>query len=154
MRPATETAIERVRAICLALPKVVESGGVASGVGALSGTLVTHFKVSGRVVARMFVLDPGGREDLVLWIRTDPGERAALLSPGRRNFPAGPREVAITLDARTDWTEIAEVVTDSYLLMAPKKLAAEAEATLRLDAAGSGEDHRESPPRMPPASDR
>jgi hypothetical protein len=131
MRPDTEAAIERVRAICVALPKVVESGGVASGVGALSGTVVFQFKVSRRVVARLFVLDPGGREDLVLWIRADPGEREVLLNPSRRSFPAGPREVAITLGADTDWTEIAEVVTDSFLLMAPKQLAADVEAALR-----------------------
>ena len=125
MRPATEAAIERVRALCLALPRVVEHGGEASGVGALSGTRVVGFKVSGRVVARLFVLDPGGREEVVLWLRADPGERAALVGERRGYVPAGPREIGTRLDADTDWAEIAELVTESYLLMAPKKLAAE-----------------------------
>ena len=125
MRPETEVAIGRVRATCLALPNVVESGGTASGVGALSGTGVVGFKVSGRVVARLFVLDPGGREEVVLWLRADPGEREALLGEGRPFFRAGPREVGTKLDDRTDWTEVDELVTESYLIVAPKKLAAQ-----------------------------
>ena len=133
MTPASiEKSIERVRAICRALPNAVESGGVASGVGALSGTRVVGFKVSSRVFARMFVVDaPDGREVVVLWVRADPEEREVLLRTGHPYFPAGPREVGIVLDARTDWTEIPELVTESYLLMAPKKLAAEVDASIR-----------------------
>lgn len=130
MRPATEAAIDRVRALCLALPRVVEHGGEASGVGALSGTRVVQFKVSGRVVARLFVLDPDGREEVVLWLRAEAGERSALVGERRGYVPAGPREVATQLDDGTDWTEVAELVTESYLLMAPKKLAAEVERRL------------------------
>lgn len=36
-----------------------------------------------------------------------------------------------SVNAATDWTEIAELITESYLMMAPKKLAAEVEAALR-----------------------
>ena len=72
MRRETSASIDRVRATCVRLPAVVESGGVANGVGELSGTGVFTFKVSGRVVARVFVLDPGGREDVVLWLRGIP----------------------------------------------------------------------------------
>jgi hypothetical protein len=126
----TEDAIARVRAMCLALPKVVEEGRVASGVGALDGTRVVTFKVSGRVVARVFVVDRREGEDVVLWVRVDPAEREFLLGSGRGFLPAGQREVAVKLDERADWTQINELVIDSYLLMAPKKLAAEVSATL------------------------
>ena len=129
MKRATSAAIARVRATCLGLPNVVESGGTATGVGdELSGTGVTTWKVSGRVVARVFVLDPGGREDVVAWVRADPEERRALIESGGPFFRAGPREVGIVLTADTDWAEVDELVTESYLLMAPKKLAAEVEA--------------------------
>jgi hypothetical protein len=130
MRAETEDVIEQVRGICLGLPKVVEHGGTASGVGALSGTSVVGFKVSGRVVARLFILDPDGREDALLWLRADPEERAALLRAGSPYFRGGPREVGIKLGADTDWMEIEELVLDSYLIMAPKKLAAEVEVRL------------------------
>lgn len=120
-----------MRAICLALPNAVGNEGVASGVGALSGSGVISFGVSRRIFARVFVVtDPEGREVVVLWIRADPGEREFLLASGHPYFPAGTREVGIVLDARTDWTEISELVTESYLIVAPKKLAADVEAAL------------------------
>ena len=132
MTSAIEDSIARVRSICTAFPKAVEKGGVASGVGALSGTGVITFTVSRRVFARMFVLNtPARGEQLVLWIRAEQHERASLLATGHPYFPAGAREVGIVLDADTDWTEIPELVTESYLIMAPKKLAAEAADALR-----------------------
>jgi hypothetical protein len=131
VRPETEDVVERVRGILVGLPKVVENGGVATGVGALSGTIAINFTVSRRVVARLFVLDPGGRETVALWIRATPDEREALSRSGHPYLRAGPREVNVVLDGDTDWTEVAELVTESYLMMAPKKLAAEVEASLR-----------------------
>jgi hypothetical protein len=130
MRPGTEDAISQVRAIGSAFPRALEDGGVASGVGKLSGTRVVTFRVSRRVFARLFVVDPGGRENVVLWIRAAPDERQALLRSGHPYFPAGPQEVGIALDGDTDWTEVAELVTESYLMVAPKKLAAEVERRL------------------------
>ena len=127
MRPETEAIVERVRAVCMRFPKVVEHGGVASGVGAFSGTGVVGFTVSRRVVARLLILDPGGRENVVLWFRADPSVPAALLGSGR-GYLRG--EVSVVLDDDTDWTEITELVTESYLLMAPKQLAAQVEETL------------------------
>jgi len=127
MRPETEAIVERVRAVCMRFPKVVEHGGAASGVGAFSGTAVVGFTVSRRVVARLLILDPGGRENVVLWFRADPSVPAALLGSGR-GYLRG--EVSVVLDGDPDWTEITELVTDSYLLMAPKQLAAQVEETL------------------------
>ena len=145
MKQATAAAIRRVRATCLGLPNVVESGGTATGVGEqLSGTGVTTWKVSGRVVARVFVLDPGGREDVVLWVRADPEERHALIESGGPFFRAGPREVGVVLTDDTDWTEVDELVTESYLLMAPKKLAAEAQNRSRTRLRGSDGRRRSS----------
>jgi hypothetical protein len=124
-----EAAIERVRPFCLDLPRAVEQGGVASGVGKLSGTRVVTFKVSRRVFARVFVLDgPDGREVVLLWLRAAADERRSLLESGHPFLPAGPREVMVTLNAETDWEEVGELVTESYLIMAPAKLAAEVAA--------------------------
>ena len=128
-----EQSIERVRSLCAPLPKAVESGGVASGVGKLSGTRVVTFTVSRRVFARMFVLDaPAGGQQLVLWVRADLAERESLVRAGHPYFPAGPREVGIVIDDETDWAELAELVTESYVVIAPKKLASEVTAALRL----------------------
>ena len=125
MKRATEDAIARVQRLCLGFPNAVQNGGVASGVRELSGTRVFGFTVSRRVFARMFVLDPDGDEKLIVWMRADPEEREALLATGHPFFRAGPREVGMVVDGATDWTELAELVTESYLIMAPRKLAAE-----------------------------
>ena len=58
-----------------------------------------------------------------------PGDNVALASaqPGRFYLPSyiGPKGwVALRLDVgAVDWDEVAELVTGSYLLVAPKRLA-------------------------------
>ena len=44
--------------------------------------------------------------------------RPFMVSPDWRNA------VLMVLDETTDWTEVRELLTESYCLMAPKKLAA------------------------------
>jgi hypothetical protein len=62
--------------------------------------------------------------------RTEPGENEALLAsdPSRFYGPAyiGPRGwIGLRLDVgEIDWEEVADFVTDSYCLAAPKRLAA------------------------------
>ena len=52
-------------------------------------------------------------------------ELAALLATGTPFFgtPWRADEVGVRLDASTDWEELAELVTESYCLLAPAKLA-------------------------------
>ncbi len=60
-------------------------------------------------------------------LKADPAEREALLAQGDPFYlPAylGHKGwVGMELDARTDWTEVAELVTTSFCLIAPKRLA-------------------------------
>jgi hypothetical protein len=62
------------------------------------------------------------------WDRQRAGsdERAALLSTGHPFFAprAGPDRIGALLTDDTDWDEIRELVTESYRLLAPKKLTA------------------------------
>ena len=48
-----------------------------------------------------------------------------MLSIGRPFFPsrAGHDRIAVLLTDETDWDEIGELVTESYRILAPKKLA-------------------------------
>jgi hypothetical protein len=41
------------------------------------------------------------------------------------------REVGVMLDHETEWAEVAELVTDSYCLLAPKKLVTLVDPTRR-----------------------
>jgi hypothetical protein len=59
-------------------------------------------------------------------LRADPDEREELLSIGRPFFAsrAGRDRIGVLLTDDTDWQEIRELVTDSYRILAPKKLTA------------------------------
>ena len=63
---------------------------------------------------------------MVRVLRADPDEREALLSAGHPFFPprSGPGRIGVLLTGDPDWAEIAELVTDSYRVLAPKKLTA------------------------------
>jgi hypothetical protein len=62
----------------------------------------------------------------LLIVRTDPDERDALLSMGHPFFaPRARRDrIGVLLNDHTDWEEIRELVTESFRILAPKKLTA------------------------------
>jgi hypothetical protein len=62
----------------------------------------------------------------MLVLRADPDDREALLSVGFPFFAsrAGRDRIVVVLTGDTDWKEIRELVTDSYRVLAPKKLSA------------------------------
>jgi hypothetical protein len=59
-------------------------------------------------------------------LRADPDEREALLSIGRPFLAsrADRDRIGVLLTGDTDWEEIHELVTESYRVLAPKKLTA------------------------------
>ena len=67
-----------------------------------------------------------GKSRPLLVLRADPDEREALLSIGQPFFVprAGHDRVGVWLTSDTDWEEIRELVTESYRVLAPKKLIA------------------------------
>jgi predicted DNA-binding protein (MmcQ/YjbR family) len=117
-----EAILERVRTLCLALPEVT----VRVDYSRSSARSTAHsFDVRRRsfclLVARE---DPTGKPVPLLVVRAAPDEREALLSMGRPFFgPRGGRDrIGVLLTDDTDWEEIRELVTESYRLLAPKKL--------------------------------
>ena len=67
-----------------------------------------------------------GKPVPLLVLRADADDRKALLSVGRPFFAsrAGRDRIGVLLTDDTDWKEIRELVTESYRLLAPKKLTA------------------------------
>ncbi len=61
-----------------------------------------------------------------LVLRADPGQRLALLSVGHPFYRSrgGRDRIRVLLTDDTDWEEIRELVTESYRMLAPKKLTA------------------------------
>ena len=112
-----EDIVERIRALCLALPEVtVRVDGWAQSFDVRRRSFCLLVAREGRA----------GQPVPLLVLRADPDEREALLSIGRPFFAprAGPGRIGVLLTGKTDWEEIRELVTESYRVLAPKKLTA------------------------------
>ena len=74
----------------------------------------------------MAVGKPTGKAVPMLVSRAAPDEREALLSIGHPFFAprAGRDRIGVLLTDDTDWEEIRELVSESYRVLAPKKLTA------------------------------
>lgn len=110
--------LDRLRALCLALPETTER---------LSHGEPTWF-VGGKKVFVMFA-DHHHGDRLAFWCAAPPGVQEELVEsdPGRFFRPpyVGHRGwLGVYLDVRPDWEEIAELVTDGYRKIAPKRLIA------------------------------
>jgi YjbR len=119
-----EDIFERVRTLCLALPEVTVRVD-----GSLTRTRSTahSFDIRRRSFCLLVAWEgPTGKPGPLLVLRVDPDERKALLSVGRPFFAtrAGRDRIGVLLTDDTDWEEIRELVTESYRVLAPKKLAA------------------------------
>lgn len=113
----------RLREICLALPEAAEVG---FGGHENSPTF--------RVRNKIFAMYANGQDDATgpaAWLKAAPGVQAELLAVDPERFFAppyvGPKGwVGIRLDGPcVDWTEVAELMLDSYRLIAPKRLIAQ-----------------------------
>jgi hypothetical protein len=70
--------------------------------------------------------DPSGKPAPLLVLRANPDECDALLGIGYPFFAprAGPGRIGIMLTDDTGWQEVRELVTESYRILAPRKLSA------------------------------
>ncbi len=109
-----ETA-KRLREICLALPEAAEKpfGG--------------HTAPAFRVREKLFLMTSEDGETMTF--KAGPGVQQALVASAPERFfvPAyvGAKGwVGARLDTDHDWDEIAELIEDSYRLIAPKRLTA------------------------------
>jgi hypothetical protein len=107
--------LDRVRAICRGLPEAYEEQSWAG----------RRWRIRKRTFADLRTADTDAGPCTFIKFRSRGPELHALLQSGHPFFPAGYGEdvVGMLLDGSTNWTELAEVLTESYLLFAPKKLA-------------------------------
>ena len=109
-----ERAVERLRAICLALPEAVERE--------------TWDKPTFRVRNKIFAIAITGGRPLALWCKAPPGSQMILVGADPERFFVPPYVghkgwVGMRLGKGVDWREVAVVVKRSYLMTAPKRLA-------------------------------
>jgi hypothetical protein len=118
--------VAAVRSVCLGLPEAYEE---PAWVG-------IRWRIRKRTFAHVLTVDSAhppayaravGTDSLVtvLMFRSSGPELDALRNAGHPFFAPRWRgdEVGMVIDADADWDEVAELLTDSYCLLAPKKLA-------------------------------
>ncbi|MEL1265762.1 hypothetical protein [Pseudoxanthomonas putridarboris] len=121
--------VEKLRAICLALPGVYEEA-------AWTGT---RWMIGKRNLAHVVMIDQGWPPAYakaagsngplaVLTFRVPQGQREAMVFRQRPFFKPvwWPDIAGVALDAGTDWDGIARRLADSYLALAPKRLIVDA----------------------------
>ena len=125
MPRSSRTSLDRVRALCLALPEAheVEAWGeptfrVKNKLFAMYADAGNHH---GKGIAGVWVKATHINQDLL--VRSDPDRYFVPPYVG----PSG--WVGIRLDAKPDWDVVADLLRDAYRLIAPKKLRARLEET-------------------------
>ncbi|WP_188192309.1 MmcQ/YjbR family DNA-binding protein [Nonomuraea sp. SYSU D8015] len=112
-------ALDRLRALCLALPETTER---------LSHGEPTWF-VRGKKTFVMFA-DHHHDDRLAFWCAAPPGAQEELVAENPERFFRPPYVghrgwLGVYLDVDdVDWTEVAEIVADAYRQIAPKSLIA------------------------------
>jgi hypothetical protein len=110
-----ENPLNRLRAICLALPQAIESGGVGD----------PSFKVRDKIFAMQHRVD--GR--MSMWCKAPTGVQDILVGSNPERFFVPPYVghhgwVGVWLDVEIDWEEVADLAQESYRMTAPKRLSA------------------------------
>ena len=105
--------LERLRAICLALPETVERE--------------TWGDATFRVRDKIFAIGRYQGESTVC-CKAPPGSQMVLVGADSSRFFVPPYVghkgwIGVRLDGRPDWDEVAAIVRRSYRLVAPKRLA-------------------------------
>jgi hypothetical protein len=107
----------RLRALCLGLPDAYEE---RAWVG-------TRWMVRKRTFAHVLGVALGDGEPLVVLSFRSAGEELEALRHAGHPFLVlgwGRDALGVVLDADTDWDEVGELVTESFCVVAPKKLIA------------------------------
>jgi predicted DNA-binding protein (MmcQ/YjbR family) len=123
-RSSEDRRLQSLVKICLTLPEAVHE------------TMGDHSSFSIRKKKFAYYLDSHHSDGIVsVCFRTERGENEVLLASDQTRFysPAyiGPRGwVALRLDTgKIDWQEVADFITESYRLAAPKTLASKISPT-------------------------
>jgi hypothetical protein len=110
--------VRRVRSACARLPEAYEELAFPSGV---------RWRIRTRTLVHVVTIDDELAPVTVMWFHASPEEIDVLLAVGDPFFPGWDRGLVgmvLREDGTTDWTEVEEVLIESYCLLAPKKLIA------------------------------
>jgi hypothetical protein len=124
LQPA-EDVVLRLRAVATALPEAYEEDAWTGVRWRIRAATFAHVMVAQAGYASSYRELTGVSEPTTLvTFRATGDELLALVHAGPPFFkpPWSPTIVGMALDGRTDWRELAELVTESYRCCAPQKL--------------------------------
>jgi hypothetical protein len=115
--------LDRLRPICRGLPQAYEE----------PAWIGVRWRIRRRTIAHVYTADAerslpaAGESPTLMTFRVPADDLLGLVGGGFPYFRAGwgSNVAVVVLGDDTDWTEIAELLTDSYCEMAPKFLAAQ-----------------------------
>jgi hypothetical protein len=117
METENKSPLERVRALCLALPETDErpSHGAPT------------FFIRGKKSFVTYLDDHHSDGRLALWCNAPPGAQESLMQRDGVRFFVPPYVgyrgwVGVRLDRDPDWDEVADIIEDAYRMTAPKRL--------------------------------
>jgi hypothetical protein len=123
--------LERIRAVCLALPEVTErpSHGAPT------------FFIRGKRSFAMVLTNHHGDGRFAIWCAAPDGMQQLLVDGAADRYFVPPYVghrgwLGVHLDRDIDWEEIAGILEDAYLEIAPPKLAAQALNAVSRDPGG------------------
>lgn len=113
---ASESALDRLRSLCLSLPEVAEKEDWSNA-----------FQVRGKTFCE-YVSNHHGDGIVGAWCKAPPGVQGLLVDAARDRFYVPPYMgghgwVGVRLDREVDWPQLASIIEDAYVLSAPKRLA-------------------------------
>jgi hypothetical protein len=108
--------VEPLRAVCRRLPETTEQAAWAG----------TRWMVRKSTFAHVLAVDSPEGSANVMTFRSSGDELVALRAAGHPFFRpgSGANVVGMVIDDDVDWDEVAELVIESYCVLAPKKLVA------------------------------
>jgi hypothetical protein len=120
--------LDRLRPICLALPETYEEPAWTGVRWRIRQRTFAHVCWIDPAEKRSYALAAPGDEPMVVMTFRAPGDEfGGLIAGGPPFYHAGwgTDVVGVVLDEDSDWAEIAELLTDSYCVLAPKRLVAQ-----------------------------
>lgn len=117
--PAPRTPVDRLRAICLALPETTEK--------------ISHGEPTWRVGGKLFAqLDDHhhGADRLAVWLAAALGVQELVVKSDSARFFVPPYVghrgwIGVRIDGRPDWRLVTTLVRDAYMHVAPRRLLKE-----------------------------
>ena len=111
------TIVRHVRAACAHLPEAYEERAFVG----------VRWRIRTRTLVHVVTIDEEPDPVTVMWFHAAAEELEALLAIGDpffRGWDDGLVTMVLRDDGSTDWGEVKELLTESYCLLAPKKLIA------------------------------